>query len=282
MRTIESNEVCGLGTNNFRNSGLKVVLINTNEICWNGRDDIEKEVLMFHELGHAVLGREHLNTRFSNRMPKSMMCGAESCNPFLTYNSFTPELRNYYCDELFDPLVGTPRWVKNPTFSEIIYSENFDTIKDEWINIQSEDSSENQYTSSYSDKPGTTNGALRISSQSSQGSNREFSSWTINLSDLDLPPGKSIKMSVNILSPEIGGEGIAFSMQTLSGTDLKLSSSVTSEDSQKILTQDRERSYELVLPYTPEHIEILKLSLTMLGGTSGTVYFDDVEIMISD
>ena len=64
---------------------------------WNLMNSTEREVLMYHELGHCVLGRYHPETMLTKRCPTSIM------HPLLPtavrcYN----ERKDYYIQELFN------------------------------------------------------------------------------------------------------------------------------------------------------------------------------------
>lgn len=65
---------------------------------WNSTNSIYyREMVVFHELGHCVLGRQHLETAFADNTCKSIMrSGVEDCHD--NYNATT---RAYYLDELF-------------------------------------------------------------------------------------------------------------------------------------------------------------------------------------
>lgn len=72
------------------------VLINLT--FWNHADDMEKEFLVFHELGHCYLQRAHLDTKDSRGICMSIMhSGASVCRN--NYNNMT---RSNYLDELFN------------------------------------------------------------------------------------------------------------------------------------------------------------------------------------
>ncbi len=62
---------------------------------------------MFHELGHAILGRWHQNEQLSNGDFKTMMFAR---NQFGLYNEFTPERRAYCLNDLFNPETPAPIW----------------------------------------------------------------------------------------------------------------------------------------------------------------------------
>lgn len=92
----------------------KVVTINSGMPCWTEPQELEN--LIFHELGHCILGRSHTDSRLPNGEPRSLMVennislyspcvyqiGDEPCN-----NLFK---REYYLDELFDENTPVPPW----------------------------------------------------------------------------------------------------------------------------------------------------------------------------
>jgi hypothetical protein len=64
---------------------------------WNGVSTLRREMVVFHELGHCVLGRDHLETAFANGICTTIMnSGTSGC--FVEYSA---ENRSYYLDELF-------------------------------------------------------------------------------------------------------------------------------------------------------------------------------------
>lgn len=74
-------------------------MIIVDQKFWNRSDitDIQRTELLFHELGHCILGRKH-DTRLSNNLPESLMY------PHLVSMSYFPMYRaneSYYFDELF-------------------------------------------------------------------------------------------------------------------------------------------------------------------------------------
>ena len=71
--------------------------IRIDEDIWTRSDTFTRELILFHELGHCYLQRDHLDEAFPNGSCTSMMASGEgSCR--LKYNNYT---RNYYLDELF-------------------------------------------------------------------------------------------------------------------------------------------------------------------------------------
>lgn len=74
--------------------GSKKILISPTK--WNNEDSMGKELLLFHELGHCVLHRDHLNT--TNR--KSCISIMRESNSICELN-YNYENRETYLDELF-------------------------------------------------------------------------------------------------------------------------------------------------------------------------------------
>ena len=72
-------------------------VIAIDEGYWESSDEMEREFIVFHELGHCALGRDHLDTRNLNGTCVSIMhSGSGRCR--LIYREGT---REEYLDELF-------------------------------------------------------------------------------------------------------------------------------------------------------------------------------------
>lgn len=56
----DGSGVARYGVTKHLDSGKKLILINKDR--WDEKDEVWREYLIFHELGHAVLGKEHNNT----------------------------------------------------------------------------------------------------------------------------------------------------------------------------------------------------------------------------
>jgi len=96
------------------NDVQKIILINP-QACWQNLTQLE--TLIFHELGHCILGRQHDTSRMPKGDAKTIMfpdditlyspCVYNVGNPCdLTYR------RPYYVDELFLPTTPVPDWAK--------------------------------------------------------------------------------------------------------------------------------------------------------------------------
>ena len=109
-----ARSVCGICNSRSPSPNVQKV-IRINPHCTITYHE-QIEALVFHELGHCVLGRDHDSELLPNGDPKSIMTpanydvyapcvyqiGEENCN-------FTFK-RSYYVDELFDERTPVPDW----------------------------------------------------------------------------------------------------------------------------------------------------------------------------
>lgn len=72
--------------------------------------DLMKEDLIFHELGHGLLDRNHLNSTLKNGDWKSIMCGGTKVNGRSWNVNYKGMRREYYIDELFDESTPEPKF----------------------------------------------------------------------------------------------------------------------------------------------------------------------------
>lgn len=64
---------------------------------WNSASELNREMIVFHELGHCYLDRNHLDASFSNGLCKSIMRSGLCC----CQDAYTSNNRTYYLNELF-------------------------------------------------------------------------------------------------------------------------------------------------------------------------------------
>ncbi|MFY0685782.1 MAG: hypothetical protein JXQ90_01385 [Cyclobacteriaceae bacterium] len=98
----------------LNDDGQKEVTLSLNEFCIQTPQQFE--ALIFHELGHCILGRFHDDDTLANGAPRSMMVSANT----LIYSACVYDLggggcdltsrRAYYLDELFNPDSPAPDW----------------------------------------------------------------------------------------------------------------------------------------------------------------------------
>lgn len=94
LEEIEQDRVLGQ-CNYQRNNHSRVTV---DESFWNATSDGGKEFVVFHELGHCFLLRDHLEDTFLNGTCSSIMrSGNGACR-----DNYTRLTRGAYLDELFD------------------------------------------------------------------------------------------------------------------------------------------------------------------------------------
>jgi hypothetical protein len=112
------NAICGSCNSASLSTQIqKVITINAGTPCWT--EPMELENLLFHELGHCVLGRLHTSERLPNGEPRSLMidnnvglyapCVYQVDGETCSDNTFK---RGYYLDELFGENTPVPIWGK--------------------------------------------------------------------------------------------------------------------------------------------------------------------------
>jgi hypothetical protein len=117
---LSSGEACGECIIE-KSNGQRTVIISNDVVCWEFAVRQNREALVFHELGHCLLGRSHRNDNLPNGAIASIMnknyqingpydpCvyaigGDNSCNK--------TSRRAYYIDELFNTKTSIPDWGK--------------------------------------------------------------------------------------------------------------------------------------------------------------------------
>ena len=120
------------------------IRIEINEKKWTSlkkepNGDLLKEKTMFHEIGHGILDRRHLNDLLPNGDWKTIMRGGTEINGARSNNVNYRGFRyDYYLDELFDVNTSAPDWsLIQPEFYDdpnenIIFSDEFDDDTDYW------------------------------------------------------------------------------------------------------------------------------------------------------
>jgi hypothetical protein len=112
--TIEAPHCASCNSRSSNKLVQKIVSINPNLRCWYTVE--QHEALIFHELGHCILGRAHDDSTLPNGDLKSLM----NSNDLGIYSSCVYAVdnepcdltfkRTYYLDELFNTETLVPDW----------------------------------------------------------------------------------------------------------------------------------------------------------------------------
>ena len=113
---LKTNAVIQLGKVSKPYVGIadyKANTITIDSIFWRQNKGFEpsRKFVMFHELGHLILRRDHDNSLLPNGEYKTMMFTYDN-NPSLSYIYFFGIRQKYYTDELFDAKTIFPEWSK--------------------------------------------------------------------------------------------------------------------------------------------------------------------------
>lgn len=136
-----SESICGRGWSDYYIT--REPRIEIEERCWENLSVEQRKVLVFHELGHAILDRGHLDSKLYNGSGvKSVMCSS-SCRGLSVFYDDWP-LNNYYLDELFNVLTPSPDFIKKSNIVRTVFEEDFKediesriedwTISLSWVN----------------------------------------------------------------------------------------------------------------------------------------------------
>ena len=105
---INGDEYCGRGYANYNGTNTRRIEISKSSTCqWSQRSDIERENLVFHEIGHAFFDRPHKPAEMCDGKPLSIMSEKYGWNKYTAQG----DLRDYYISELIDPLVDTTQCI---------------------------------------------------------------------------------------------------------------------------------------------------------------------------
>jgi len=163
---------------------LARIQIKKSDNCWNKRSDMDREILLFHELGHALLGRPHNNDTLPNGDFKSMMFEGTQFN---IYNAHTPERRQYYLDELFNASVPAPDWSKVKTQRVEILNDTITASTDWLFDNTSEQEDKGTVSSAFSF---SKSHSLSIASERT--TSNGFSNWSYLIRNPQLPVGSKL------------------------------------------------------------------------------------------
>ncbi|MDN5201303.1 hypothetical protein QQ008_08020 [Fulvivirgaceae bacterium BMA10] len=98
IEEISRQHVAGQCSYSFNRPGR----VTVDETFWNNSSSLFREFIVFHELGHCYLNRDHLEDAFNNGVCKSIMrSGTGDC-----FDAYATNSRDYYIDELFSTVTA--------------------------------------------------------------------------------------------------------------------------------------------------------------------------------
>ena len=271
---INNRPFCGRGFFNFEGTGKNRIEISREQGCWNGREDIEKENLFFHEIGHAYFGRGHIEETLNNGVVKSIMCSV-NCSNYDTYTRATIHRRPYYIDELIDETTPEPDWGKAKSNFREFWADDISPAS-ELVFM-----SDSPFITGSIDDNSQVNGTYSLRMQAAERDPDNFAFWQLTFDQPDIPLSATVKLSavVNSVGPVLG-RGLSLVIRTTDGFNLIQFSGTEGEETINGIMENRKIEVELI-DYLPTG-EILTIFVVWLDDTSGEVYIDDLKLEIAE
>ena len=269
---------CGWGYSNYGGSGRRRIEISKAERCdWLSLSDMERENFVFHELGHAFLNRGHDDRMLCDGSVASLMTGGPN---YLTVYTEPGEDRDYYIEELIDPLVATTRciqsekdWSKDSVFYEITKNDT------DWI----------LYTDNgkYVGTRSTVNEAEEyLTLASIPGIDAQVNAyWFKTFNSPNIPECAQVKFKVKMNSESLTGTGAAISMRLYKSTLTKYGA--VTEQYLRVSTENdplkgelADAPQEILIPCHSGATSQLIIFVVLRGETKGKVTFNDIELLV--
>jgi hypothetical protein len=254
----EISEYCGYGTVNPPH-----VKISRTGTCWTEVTNINKEILLFHEMGHAVLGRAHNNDTLPNGDFKSMMFAG---NQFRLYDSHDEQRRKYYLDELFNPLTPAPAWATKKTNAQVYYSSSFDNnSQGNWV-----------FANVDANITGTVvDGSLKLSGMKTD---KGFAYWALSFDPGNIPVASRLILKVKVKTDGVDGPGVYLALR--GDSDQPTAFFQSTQNKIDIGGTTDFNAYSVVQSYFPASIKSVQIYLILDGKSSGSVQFDDLQLVV--
>jgi hypothetical protein len=256
---VIANNMCSYGR-------FGVTKIGVMRSCWDNLSELAKELLMFHELGHAMLGRDDLTDLLPNGDPKSIM----TPDPTVVYNEITTKKREYYLDELFDAQTATPNWGFEKKNATLIFLDEIKPVND-WqffVGNGAQDISSIS-TTVFASSPSSLSIKSAVSGTS-------FSYWAYAFRPSGIEEGNAIEVKVKIRGEALTGGGAYMAIRgDVAG---KLMFFYTMQKTNPVIGTSDFSEYALKVTYFPSTLDWFYIFLILDGTSSGDVFFDDVQV----
>lgn len=243
--------------------------IHIDPACWNILPEVGKELLVFHELGHALLERSHSSVRLPNDDYASIMVE----DPTTLYNEYTIEKRAYYLDELFRVLTTLPYWANRKYNESTVLNDEISADGPwEYRNSLSPEHAGDIVDSVFS----SPSNSLAIHSQHAA---TGFSTWAYSWKPQGIETGSDLVLKLKVKAENLTGSGAYFAFRAdVAGEDYPVFFYTT--QGEPILNSSEFQEYSIKVNYYPSQVDTLNIFLMLDGTSSGTVYYDDVELLM--
>ncbi len=272
LENIDDNElICGRASafSDSKNS----ITIRRSDRCWIQQSDASREALVFHEMGHALLDRPHRDDLFENGLVKSVM----ETGTLGPYNRFTPLLKTYLFDELFDETTEQPPWLSGKTEEMIVeINSGLEESGEGWSFITTQDFLNKSAVKGFRTSQAAASGNFSLGLETT----KEFDEtlfWRFRTDELnDVPQTADIIVEVKFRMQNVEGGGVA-----LAGgfdKDNEILSFATTEAKETFTGTSVFQTQTFTIPYYPNTSAVVSIILAFLPNTTGLVFFDDITV----
>ena len=193
--------------------------VEISQESWDSFNEYQREIFIYHELGHAVLKRRHLDLKFDTGSPFSLM----HSNPFNIYKEETLYKKKYYLDELFTAKRNpAPDWSAEKENERLIFTDSISentqwTLYSAGKNIPDPDAILGEITSF--EKASGNHSLMLRSLQLLQADHY----WRLEIPNPDITPGNGVEFRVKIKDENVNGNAfrIAIRGDNLSKEELR-------------------------------------------------------------
>lgn len=268
---------CGQGHSPDFNGMFDKPTIIIRESCWENLNDVAREILVFHELGHALLNRIHIEGILPNGHTKSIMCAGVDfdCSDMPDYFS-CPDYRDYYIDELFDEEVGMPQWAtRSWDVLGNVYSDLGSAYSADWQVFTDCASSTFQVSIDSTDQDRPSDYSLRLSSACG-----EPSAVRKRIAIGDPSSAEAIRLKCDLYQ-DLAGEGLELSL-FVKDADNSFSSFNRTIAGEIINSGNAIRDFTLQAECLTAEADSLIVTFQFLPNTEGVVLIGNLDIQLMD
>jgi hypothetical protein len=234
-------------------------LVRIVQTRWEKFTNVQKEILMFHELGHAMLRRTHTNELLPSCDYKSMMLEG---NQFKIYDDEHSLKREYYFDELFDRNTPYPDWGGTiGPHKTVVVSDGSTATFSAGTNPS--------YTGTHEE-----DGSLHISGAGISNTNAY---WKIEVPTKDISAGSTLIAKFRMKLTNVGGDGVWADLRADYNSDIYFYTS-TGLYVQNIIGTTDYTEYTLILNCYPDYRPDISFFVNLAGNSIGDIWIKDIEI----
>jgi|GEM_PF-2052279 len=264
----------------YNAGGLIEVLKTAN--CWSSRTDIEKENLIFHELGHSLLRRNHEVMSLPNESYSSLMC-TNVCSNYRVYNEYQPNQRDYYLDELLQTNIATPSWAEEKFYTATWATDDMNAQSiDDWEDETLEnDPSEIPYTYLIEEENTTSPPYSLGITATGNNTTEAYGYWYKDFEVADFELCSNLKIRGDIITEGLDSGFVAIVVDLYDVTNKRFGRYFRLIDTHTSGTTLYEDQIVTVtcLPLETEKVRVL---FYLSSETPASVYFDDLTIELHE